>query len=208
MVETIHLLSQSVDQKATSIKRLLRMLFGDRTEKLKDVIKNKEKDKSPKPGTSSEDTTDKNDKPKPKGHGRNAAVEYTGADQVKVPHESLKPGDNCPGCLSGKLYEMKVPILNEFISLGRTCKRSMPLSPYNVNLLIALSKRTPSIFSDLQSDSGSALVKQRVKRGSGLSPLNCVKNEDLTPCPSASSYFGICGPEAPKATTAPKKLSA
>ncbi len=42
MVETIHLLSQSVDQKATSIRRLLRMLFGDRTEKLKDVIKHKE----------------------------------------------------------------------------------------------------------------------------------------------------------------------
>ena len=42
MVETIHLLSQCVDQKAASIRRLLRMLFGDRTEKLKDVIKNKD----------------------------------------------------------------------------------------------------------------------------------------------------------------------
>ncbi|MDP7675043.1 MAG: IS66 family transposase, partial [Dehalococcoidia bacterium] len=31
MVETIELLSQSVDQKAASIRRLLRMLFGDRT---------------------------------------------------------------------------------------------------------------------------------------------------------------------------------
>ena len=28
MVETIHLLSQSVDQKAASIRRLLKMLFG------------------------------------------------------------------------------------------------------------------------------------------------------------------------------------
>ena len=104
MVETIHLLSQSVDQKATSIRRLLRMLFGDRTEKLKDVIKNKDgSDKA------SENRTDKSDKPK--GHGRNAAADYTGAEQIKVPHATLKIGDNCPGCLKGKLYEMKVPKL-------------------------------------------------------------------------------------------------
>jgi hypothetical protein len=39
MVETIELLNQCVDEKATSIRRLLRMLFGPRTEKLKNVIK-------------------------------------------------------------------------------------------------------------------------------------------------------------------------
>jgi hypothetical protein len=38
MVETIHLLSNAVDQKAASIRRLLRMLFGDKTEKLKKVL--------------------------------------------------------------------------------------------------------------------------------------------------------------------------
>ena len=42
MVETIHLLSQSVDKKATSIRRLLRMLFGERTEKLEKVIKDRQ----------------------------------------------------------------------------------------------------------------------------------------------------------------------
>ena len=41
MAETIELLSQCVDEKATSIRRLLRMLFGPRTEKLKNVIKDK-----------------------------------------------------------------------------------------------------------------------------------------------------------------------
>ncbi len=34
MVETIELLSQCVDEKATSIQRLLRMLFGPRTKNL------------------------------------------------------------------------------------------------------------------------------------------------------------------------------
>jgi hypothetical protein len=39
MVETIGLLSQSVDDKATAIKRLLRMLFGASTEKMKNLLK-------------------------------------------------------------------------------------------------------------------------------------------------------------------------
>jgi len=38
MAETIHLLSQAVDEKATSIRRLLRMLFGASTEKAKNVL--------------------------------------------------------------------------------------------------------------------------------------------------------------------------
>jgi hypothetical protein len=107
MAQTIELLSQCVDEKATSIRRLLRMLFGPRTEKLKNVIKDKEKSDSSK--SSQENTTDKSNKSKPKGHGRNAAADYTGAEQIKVDHPSLKPKDNCPGCLKGILYEMKVP---------------------------------------------------------------------------------------------------
>jgi hypothetical protein len=99
MVETIYLLSQSVDQKAASIRRLLRMLFGEHSEKLKDVIKNKENDNSSKSETASENMTDGSNKPKPKGHGRNAAADYTGAEQIKLPHATLKIGNNCPGCL-------------------------------------------------------------------------------------------------------------
>src|SRR5210317_2312065 len=60
MVETIELLSQCVDEKATSIRRLLRMLFGPPTEKLKNVIK----DKSDPAKSSQENTTDKSNKPK------------------------------------------------------------------------------------------------------------------------------------------------
>ena len=105
MVQTIELLSQCVDEKATSIRRLLRMLFGPRTEKLKNVIKDKEKSDSSK--SRQENTTDKSNKPK--GHGRNAAADYSAAEQIKVDHATLKPKDNCPGCLKGILYEMKVP---------------------------------------------------------------------------------------------------
>lgn len=95
MAETIHLLSRSVDQKATSIRRLLRMLFGATTEKLEKAVR-----KKPKPS---------GEKPRKKGHGRKPAADYTGAKKVTVSHVSLKPGDDCPACLKGKVYVMKDP---------------------------------------------------------------------------------------------------
>jgi len=102
MVATIHLLSQSVDQKAASIRRLLKMLFGDRSEKIEKVLggsdRPKDRDKPPKGNDN-----------KPKGHGRNGADEYTGANKVDIPHPDLKPGDPCPGCREGKVYELKMP---------------------------------------------------------------------------------------------------
>ena len=49
-------------------------------------------------------------KPKP-GHGRNGAEAYRGAERIKIPHGSLKPGDHCPECLKGKVYLQKEPAL-------------------------------------------------------------------------------------------------
>ena len=99
MAETIHLLSQSVGKKSASVLRLLRMLFGQTTEKLDKITGTKES-KEPKP-----------QKEKKKGNGRKAAAEYTAAEKVKVSHSDLKPGDNCPECLKGKVYEQKMPRL-------------------------------------------------------------------------------------------------
>jgi transposase len=105
MVETIHLLSNAVDEKAASIRRLLRMLFGDKTEKLKNVLD--QQSESSDKRQPEDKTTSENDKPK--GHGRNAAAEYSGAEKVNVPHQDLKPGDPCPVCPKGKVYELKEP---------------------------------------------------------------------------------------------------
>ena len=119
MAETIYLLSQVVNEKATSIRRLLKMLFGAGTEKLENVIKNANKNKSETESSelSSENTDDDHgtkdnkNKPdrKPKGHGRNGAADYTGAEKVDVLHSKLKSGDSCPACLKGKVYESLVP---------------------------------------------------------------------------------------------------
>jgi hypothetical protein len=48
-------------------------------------------------------------KEKPKGYGRNGARDYTGAQRIKISHQSLKSGDSCPLCEKGKVYTRKTP---------------------------------------------------------------------------------------------------
>ncbi len=99
MADTIETLSQVLDQKSTSIKRLLHLLFGQKSEK-KEKMFNKSEDKGegPKGGEKT---------PKP-GHGRNGAPAYTGAKKVFIHHESLKHGDPCPECPRGKVYRCNI----------------------------------------------------------------------------------------------------
>ena len=98
MGETIELLSHTVNDKAACIKRLLKMLFGASSEKTENVLK-KPKTRRPKTG----------EKKKVKGHGRNGAVDYTGAEKIRIAHSELKHKDPCPACLKGKIYVCKKP---------------------------------------------------------------------------------------------------
>ena len=92
--------------KNVSMHRLRQLLFGASTEKTAAVTGD---------GTESAEEADsvaasKNDSPKSgKGHGRNGADAYHGAEKIEVPHESLQPGDACPECGDGTVYEMARP---------------------------------------------------------------------------------------------------
>ena len=46
---------------------------------------------------------------KPSGHGRNGANAYTAAEKIEVPHPTLRPGDPCPTCETGTVYETNRP---------------------------------------------------------------------------------------------------
>ncbi len=114
MADTITFLSRAVQQKKTSIGRLVRVLFGHPTEKLKKILR-KETDKDDSdnggacgPSGTEDDASQEKDK-KQKGHGRNGANMYKSAQRVFIPHSKLSPGDICPGCQKGKVYEMTDP---------------------------------------------------------------------------------------------------
>jgi hypothetical protein len=119
-------LTELIEDKDTSIARLRKILFGSKSEKSKDVLKEKggEKEDSTralevegaeegKPSEtearSQEEETKEEEKEIP-GHGRNSAEAYTDAERIEVPHQTLKSGDPCPqkGC-KGKVYRLKEP---------------------------------------------------------------------------------------------------
>ena len=106
MAETLGYLSEAVQDKTTSIKRLLKTIFGDDTEKTEKVLK-KIREADTKEGEEKEELPQK--KTKVKGHGRNGADEYTGATKVAIRHKTLQPGDRCPNCENGRVYEQKTP---------------------------------------------------------------------------------------------------
>jgi len=123
MADTIVFLDQAVNDKATSIKRLLRMLFGDKTEKAKNIL-NPPDEKDSEAADKSSDDDDENGigknpnhqpkkktktKKKQKGHGRKKAEAYTGADKKIISHPDLKHGEPCPLCQKGKVYEQAKP---------------------------------------------------------------------------------------------------
>lgn len=106
MTETIQVLSQALEEKNTSIKRLLAYLFGAPTETAKNVLP---KDESASESSTPSQKPQGEKKPKRKGHGRNGAASYTGAERVVVEHPELKSGDPCPACEKGKVYELSLP---------------------------------------------------------------------------------------------------
>jgi transposase len=115
MADALRVLITMLQAARTTIKGLREMVFGAKTEKASTVLMD-----DGKSGVAPENPPDGKDEPqtskkKRKGHGRNGGDDYVGAKRCRVPHEILKPGDECPCCHKGKLYELKEPGIWVFI---------------------------------------------------------------------------------------------
>jgi transposase len=117
VVEAYRYVVDLVDDKNTSIGRLRQLLFGSHTEKTKTVLGRKAdlRDAPAANGAAADpesvsgevdiDRSNETDEaPARKGHGRNGAGAYRGAERIDVPHPSLKAGDPCPACEEGIVY--------------------------------------------------------------------------------------------------------
>jgi hypothetical protein len=120
VVESYAYIADLVGGKNITISRLQKMLFGASTEKTAAVIGGgadsealpppDEDTVTDSPGEADSETPTEGDPAAPgNGHGRNGADAYEGAENVKVPHESLQPGDSCPDCGQGTVYDMRRP---------------------------------------------------------------------------------------------------
>src|ERR1700693_4830300 len=88
-----------LEQKQTTIARLRRLIFGEKTEKTRKIF----------PESSQAQTGSGEPKPNRNGPERKGAKDYPGARWVKVPHPKLHIGDLCPKCLKAKLYLFNIP---------------------------------------------------------------------------------------------------
>lgn len=115
VVESYAYIAELVGDKNTTIRRLRKLLFGASTEKTETVLGDTA-DASPSPLPENDDNSESDEtapeedsRPPPRGHGRNGADAYQGGEQIQVPHECLRPGDPCPECGQGTLYEQAKP---------------------------------------------------------------------------------------------------
>jgi hypothetical protein len=88
-------LSRVVRDKQISINELKKLIFGAKSEKTRKVLKD--------PTVTKPSAKDSASKDKAKGHGRNAAAAYTGAERIRIGCPDLCAGDRCPACDRGKL---------------------------------------------------------------------------------------------------------
>ena len=180
MAETLSFLSQALDNKNTSIKRLLKLIFGDSTEKTAKVLqRNKAGGKKKK-------------KKKRKGHGKNGAAAYHGAEKIKVAHESLKPKDPCPDCHKGKLYELPDPGIIVRVTGNAPCSAKVyELQKLRCNLCQKIFTATaPDNIGDEKYDAASGAMIALLKYGSGL-PFNRLDQLQATlgvPLPSSTQW--------------------
>jgi len=101
-VDTLAFLTRELESKGASIQRLRHLLFGAKTETTRSVLGEAARRAAGRAGQT--------DRPrKRKGHGRNGAAAYLGAERVRVAHASLQPGDTCPDCPRGKVYAQSNP---------------------------------------------------------------------------------------------------
>jgi transposase len=110
-IETLVFLTGELEKKHVSIQKLKQLLFGAATESTRNVVHKllEETGSENLPGEEGARNQDTEPPPAAKGHGRNSAQAYVGAEKVCVPHESLRPGDACPSCQKGMVYESVAP---------------------------------------------------------------------------------------------------
>lgn len=155
-----------VEDKNTSMRKLRQMLFGASTEKLKNLKKILEAVSESQGGGDKEKPL----KHKAKGHGRNGADAYRGAERIKIQHESLKSGDGCPGCQKGKVYVPGSPAFRIRITgqapLGATVYE---LEKLRCNLCGEMfTAKEPEGVGDEKYDASSASMVALLKYGSGF----------------------------------------
>ena len=202
VVDAYDTITELVDGKNITIARLRKLLFGSRTEKTKTVIGGGKDSQSPPsqavaasaPETISASSTDAENvaKSPPKGHGRNGADAYTGAEKVVVRHASLQPGDPCPKCDEGTVYETGRPgVLVRLVGKSPIEAKIYELQKLRCNLCSEIfTAQAPDGIGTEKYDATAGSMVALLKYGSGM-PFNRMEGlqDNLgIPLPSSTQW--------------------
>ncbi len=164
-MDTLAFIAAELQTKQASLERLRRLLFGPTTEKTHTIVgpgapgpRQRPSADAPAAGT-----------PRP-GHGRTGAAAYTGAATVRIAHPSLRRGDRCPGCPTGKIYPLAEPAtlvrITGMAPLGATvyeCER------WRCNLCgEVFTAPAPAGVGDAKYDAAATTMVGLLKYGCGL----------------------------------------
>jgi len=203
-VDTLARLTAELELKGASIRRLRTLIFGARTERTSKVLGENDKAKSddsaaadgaddgsgePAATDPESPTKKKKKRAKCKGHGRNAASSYTGAEKKSVPHDSLKHKDHCPCCTKGKVYRQLDPkALVRVTGMAPLSATVYELERLRCNLCgEVFTAASPEGVGDKKYDETATSMIGMLKYGCGM-PFNRLdKLEDTLGIPMPSS---------------------
>ena len=213
--ESYAYVTELVEDKNTTIRRLRQLFFGSRTEKTEAVVG--QKTGTPGPVVPSdaaaetepaggEEILDVSDAAVvSKGHGRNGVAVYRGAERIDVAHPTLRPGDACPACGEGTVYEKAPGVLVRILGqppLAATVYRLQKLRCHLCGQVFTAD--APEGAGPRKYDATAGSMIGLLKYGSGL-PFNRLDGlqRDLgVPCrprPSGTSCM-------PSRRTSPRRL--
>jgi transposase len=170
-----------VEDKNTTIRRLRQLFFGARTEKTEAVVGHSPETpgSAPQPGAAAdtgiapeEPGTPHTKRTTASGHGRNGAAAYAAAVRIKVPHASLCPGDACPECGQGTVYEKPPGVIVRVTGQPPLTARVYELQKLRCHLCGQVFTATPpEDAGERKYDATAASMIGLLKYGTGL-PFN------------------------------------
>ncbi|MFO0892992.1 MAG: transposase [Isosphaeraceae bacterium] len=182
--------SDLVEDRDTTIRRLRQLFFGARTEKTEAVVRRGPgTPESDPPGAAAEtriaagtaglDAPGPDDPGRPhnqgtiaRGHGRNGASAHGAAVRVEVPHASLSPGDACPECGRGTVYEKAPGVIVRVTGQPPLTARVYVLQKLRCHLCGRVFTATaPAEAGDRKYDATAGSMIGLLKYGTGL-PFN------------------------------------
>jgi transposase len=164
-LRAFRLLTEMIGEKNTTISHLRALLAKPSTEKTSKVLEQAGIKAPPK----SSPPPNAGDQPKP-GHGRNGAQAYGGARRIKIAHASLQPGNRCPECQKGKVYEQKDPALRiRVVGQAPIAATVYELERLRCNLCGEIFEAAaPASVGEKKYDETAAAMIALLKYGSGV----------------------------------------